>query len=125
MRNRRWLPLNAFRAFEAVARQMSFTLGAQTLSVGQSAVSRQVASLEAALGHKLFVRKTHGLELTKAGDMLLPVVHRSFDRLEQVLDEIRSLDAASGRTLRIHFPPSFLHQLALPLIVEFRSRHPD
>lgn len=125
MSNRKWLPLNALRAFEAVARPMSFTLGAQSLGVGQSAVSRHVASLEDAIGQKLFLRKAHGLELTAAGDTLLPAVSRSFDRLEQVLDEIKGTGPAGGRTLRIHFPPSFLQELALPLIGAFRRRHPD
>lgn len=125
MSNRKWLPLNALRAFEAVARHMSFTLGAQALSVGQSAVSRHVASLEDVIGQRLFVRKAQGLELTKAGETLLPAINRSFDRLEQALDEIKSIGAGGGRTLRVHFPPSFLHQLALPLIAEFRAGHPD
>ena len=124
MSNRKWLPLNALRAFEAVARHMSFTLGAQALSVGQSAVSRHVASLEQLIGQRLFIRKSHGLELTPAGQTLLPVIRRSFDRLEQVLDEVEGVDLSGGRTLRVHFPPSFLQQLALPLIAEFRAQHP-
>ena len=123
MSNRKWLPLNALRAFEAVASHKSFTLGAQALSVGQSAVSRHVASLESLIGQRLFIRKSYGLELTRAGQTLLPAIKRSFDRLEQVLDEIDGVDLSGGRTLRVHFPPSLLQQLALPLIAEFRAQN--
>ncbi len=42
--NRRWLPLNALRAFDAVGQRMSFTAGGQDLDVSQSAVSRHVIS---------------------------------------------------------------------------------
>ena len=47
--NRRWLPLNALRAFEAVGKHLSFTGGAAALSVSQSAMSRHVSALEALL----------------------------------------------------------------------------
>ena len=43
--NRRWLPLNALRAFDAVGQNLSFTAGAQALHVSQSALSRHVISL--------------------------------------------------------------------------------
>ena len=52
--NRRWLPLNALRAFEAVGQQKSFTGGAAALSVSQSAMSRHGSGLEELLGKQLF-----------------------------------------------------------------------
>ena len=54
--NRRWLPLNALRAFEAVGQRLSFTAGANALSVSQSAVSRHVIGLEELLGKPLWLR---------------------------------------------------------------------
>ena len=125
MFNRRWMPLNALRAFEAVGRQRSFTSGAQAIGVTQSAVSRHVAALESLLGQRLLLRKAQGVELTPAGEALLPVIGRSFDRIEQVLSEIRATSAPKGRTLRVHFPPSFLQQVAMPMLAEFRAEYPD
>ena len=49
-------PLNALRAFEAAARQLSFTRAAQELHVTQTAVSHQMRVLEEHLGVKLFLR---------------------------------------------------------------------
>ncbi|MCB8876683.1 LysR substrate-binding domain-containing protein [Acidisoma silvae] len=123
--NRRWLPLNALRAFEAVGRQLSFTGGAQLLHVSQSALSRHVASLEDLLGRPLLERKPSGLALTPAGAALLPAVRKSFDRLEEVMNDIMQEEAGHQRRLRVHMPPSFLHQVALPILGDFRREFPD
>ncbi len=125
MFNRKWIPLNALRAFEAVGRHRSFTAGAQSIGVTQSAVSRHVASLEDLLGQKLMIRRAHTVTLTKAGELLLPAIGKSFDRLEQVLTEIRAATPDGGRRLRVHFPPSFLQQMALPILADFRREFPD
>ena len=124
MINRRWLPLNALRAFDAVAQNLSFTSGAQALHVSQSALSRHVISLEALLGRKLLERRPHGVVLTEAGAALLPVVRKSFDRLEAVLNEIQTGESG-GRTLRLHVPPSLLQQQLLPILRDFRREFPE
>lgn len=123
--DRRWLPLNALRAFEMVGRHLSFTAAAQALSVSQSAVSRHVIALEGLLGVPLFERRPHALTLTEAGTALLPVVRKSFDRIEQTLNEVRQADRARLRSLRVQLPPSFAHSLAVPILREFRAAQPD
>ncbi|GGF12410.1 transcriptional regulator GcvA [Aliidongia dinghuensis] len=125
MMDRRWLPLNALRAFEAVGRHLSFTAAANALSVSQSAISRHVISLEALLGVQLFERRPQGLALTEAGASLLPVVHKSFDRLVQALNDIVSDGGGKVRTLRVQMPPTFAHQLAVPILRDFRQACPD
>ena len=122
--NRRWLPLNALRAFEAVGQHLSFTAGAQALHVSQSALSRHVISLEELLGCQLLERKPTGLILTEAGAALLPVVHKAFDRLEHSLNTIRA-GGKGARTLRLHMPPSLLQQMAIPMLQDFRREFPD
>jgi DNA-binding transcriptional LysR family regulator len=122
--NRRWLPLNALRAFEAVGQHLSFTGGATALSVSQSAMSRHVIGLEELLGKPLFEREASGLTLTAAGEELLPAVSKSFDRIEQTLNAIRD-DRQAKRALRIHIPPSMLQQQLLPLLHDFRDEYPD
>jgi LysR family glycine cleavage system transcriptional activator len=122
--NRPWLPLNALRAFDAVGQHLSFTAGARALHVSQSALSRHVISLEELLGKKLLERRPQHLVLTEEGAILLPVVRKCFDRLEQVLNTIRDGER-SGRTLRVHMPPSLLNHLALPILQDFRREFPD
>ena len=118
--DRRWLPLNALRAFEGVARHGSFTAAANALLISQSALSRHVIALERLTGVQLFERRPHALTLTKAGQHLLPAVMKSFDRLEYALDDIRNEGAPAQRTLRVQMPPSFAVQLAIPILRDFR-----
>jgi len=117
--DRRWLPLNALRAFEGVAKHGSFTAAANALLISQSALSRHVIALERLTGVQLFDRKPHALTLTKAGQYLLPAVVKSFDRLEYALDDIRNEGAPMQRTLRVQMPPSFASQLAVPILRDF------
>jgi DNA-binding transcriptional LysR family regulator len=118
--DRRWLPLNALRAFEGVAKHTSFTAAANALLISQSALSRHVIALEKLLGTQLFERRPHALVLTKAGQLLLPAVVKSFDRLEYALDDIRNDGATCVRTLRVQMPPSFAVHLAVPILRDFR-----
>ncbi|MBV8784178.1 MAG: LysR family transcriptional regulator [Gammaproteobacteria bacterium] len=118
--DRRWLPLNALRAFEGVAKHGSFTAAANALLISQSALSRHVIALERLTGVQLFERRPHALTLTKAGQHLLPAVVKSFDRLEYALDDIRNEGAPMQRTLRVQMPPSFALQLAVPILRDFR-----
>jgi DNA-binding transcriptional LysR family regulator len=120
MIDRRWLPLNALRAFEGVAKHGSFTAAANALLISQSALSRHVIALERLTGVPLFERRPHALTLTKAGQHLLPAVVKSFDRLEYALDDIRNEGAPAQRTLRVQMPPSFAVQLAVPILKDFR-----
>lgn len=121
--DRRWLPLNALRAFEAVARHGSFTGAANALGSSQSALSRHVLALESLLGRPLFERKPHSLVLTSAGQHLLPAVSRAFDRIECSLDDIRQVATPSLRTLNVQFPATFAVQLGAPILRDFRANN--
>jgi DNA-binding transcriptional LysR family regulator len=118
--DRRWLPLNALRAFEAVAKHGSFTAAANALLISQSALSRHVISLEKLIGVQLFDRRPQSLALTAAGQHLLPVVTKAYDRLEYAIDEIREASAPTLRTLRVQMPPTFAVHLAVPILRDFR-----
>ena len=118
--DRRWLPLNALRAFEGVAKHGSFTAAANALLISQSALSRHVIALERLIGMQLFERRPHALTLTKAGQHLLPAVMKSFDRLEYALDDIRNEGASRSARCGCRWPPSFAVQLAVPILRDFR-----
>ena len=122
--NRRWLPLNALRAFDAVGLRLSFTAGAEALNVSQSAVSRHIISLEELIGRKLFDRSGARLALTPEGEALLPVVTAAFDGIEARMNSICRADSSS-RPIRIHVPPSLLQHVVLPMIRDFHAEHTD
>lgn len=119
---RRLPPLNALRAFEAVARSLSFTKAADQLLVTQSAVSRQVKNLEDILGVQLLKRKGP-LELTEEGRKLLPVLTGSFDKIAEVIAGIKETHANPPLTLSL--PPTFARHMVMPRLADFQRRHPD
>jgi len=119
---RRLPPLNALRAFEAVARSLSFTKAADQLLVTQSAVSRQVKNLEDILGVQLLKRKGP-LELTEEGRKLLPVLTGSFDKIAEVIAGIKATHANPPLTLSL--PPTFARRMVMPRLSDFQRQHPD
>ena len=115
-------PLNWLRAFEASARNLSFTGAARDLNMTQSAVSQQIKSLEAFLGRPLFHRHVRALELTQTGLSYLPVVRDAFRTLAH---GTRALTRNESNTLRVRSNLTFaIHWLA-PRLAAFRTQHPD
>jgi DNA-binding transcriptional LysR family regulator len=122
--DRRWLPLNALRAFESVGQLLSFTLAANALQVSQAAVSRHVINLENLLGHKLLDRRAQSVSLTPAGAALLPVLQESFDRMEHVLNAITN-GSDNTKSIRLHLPPAFAQKFLPAIVRKFRQDFPD
>jgi DNA-binding transcriptional LysR family regulator len=123
MQKRRDLPpMDALRGFDAAARHLSFTRAAEELHLTQSAMSRQVKSLEDALGVPLFERRHRALLLTDAGQAF----HRT---VAGVLDTLREATAklapAADRTLAVATTISFASLWLVPRLGEFHRAHPD
>ena len=105
MRLSRPPPLKNLRAFCAAARHRSFKFAAHELCVTPSAVSHQMKELEAALGMRLFERKTRALELTTAAHRLLDEVEPLLEALDRTLAQLARRNAR--QTLRIRLPALF------------------
>src|ERR1700743_2004949 len=121
--HRKWLPLNALRAFEAAGQHLSFTAAANSLTVAQSAVRRRVIVLENFLGVALFERRPQQLVLTEAGRHILPVVSKSFDRIDQALGEVIKEKGRPKRVLKVALPTSFAPRPAIPILRVFRAEN--
>ena len=120
---RRLPSLNGLRAFEAAARNLSFTRAAVELNVTQAAVSHQVKGLEERLGVQLFRRVNRGLLLTDGGQEYLRVIRESFDRIAEATDRLVASEASRG--LRVSAPVSFGAKWLVPRLYRFQERHPD
>src|SRR5688572_21056869 len=117
------LPLNALRAFEAVAAHLSFTGAAQALHVTTAAVSSHIKSLEEFLETPLFVRHSRSVRLTPQGARLLPGIQRGLGELTRAVDQLRQ-DRTSG-LLNISLLGSFLQKWLLPRLSDFYQKSPD
>src|SRR5712692_9046368 len=82
--------LGFFQGFEAAARNLSFTKAAAELFITQSAVSRQIKTLEDHLGLMLFERRPRSLVLTEPGQALYRVAADALDRLQTEVDRLRT-----------------------------------
>ncbi|MEU6381275.1 LysR family transcriptional regulator [Streptomyces sp. NPDC046909] len=113
------------RAFLEVARQGSFTVAARTLGWTQSAVSRQISSLESALGGgPLFDRLPRGVRLTEAGRVLVPHAEAVVAALHGAGRELAALREVAGGRLRFGAFATADAALVPVALGVFRGRHP-
>jgi LysR family glycine cleavage system transcriptional activator len=118
--------LNALRAFEASARQQSFSAAAAELHVTPAAVGQLVRTLEEWLGTPLFLRNASGrarLVATEAAERALPDIRAGFDRLALGLERLKE-GSASG-VLTVTVSPAFAAKWLLPRIDRFQTAWPD
>jgi LysR family glycine cleavage system transcriptional activator len=114
----------ALSAFEAAARHQSFTKAADELAVTQSAICRQIASLEDFLGLKLFRRDRRGVALTEAGLAYSRKVAARLDDVERDTVDLMGRGGKGG-TLEVAVVPTFATKWLLPRIPKFMADNPD
>jgi len=124
MRNQRYdvPPLDPLLAFEAAARNLSFTKAATELHLTQSAVSRQIQQLEEHLATKLFERRARTLLLTENGQLLYRATQ---DALQKLHDSARRLrGTATLNTVVVSTTPGFASLWLIPHLAGFTRAHP-
>jgi LysR family transcriptional regulator, glycine cleavage system transcriptional activator len=116
-------PLNALRAFEATARNLSFTKAASEMNVTQGAVSRQVRLLEDYLGFELFERLPRGVELNRTGQIYAAAVTEALEKIARATDELATVSTHTLLTIRGY--TTLLVRWLTPLLPDFQLRHPN
>ena len=120
----RFLPtMAALQAFESAAYNGSITAAASELNRTQSALSRQIQSLEKHLETKLFTRNRQRIQLTSVGARYLEHVHAAFDRLEGGELELRT-SSGGGGVLRLGILPTYGTRWLIPRFSSFAQQHP-
>lgn len=121
--NRNLPPFSSIRAFEAAARHLSFKDAAEELHVSDSAISHQIRNLEDFLHAPLFMRKPHGVALTRRGEEYLSQLTIVLDRLDASTEQARG-SGLSG-PLKVQTTPAFAARWLVPRIRAFNQRYPD
>ncbi|WP_113905911.1 LysR family transcriptional regulator [Aliidiomarina celeris] len=116
--------LNALRVFDTVVRMGSFKRAAAELGVTQSAISRQLATLEQQLGIKLIQRDNRMHDLTPAGQALAPELHRVFRQLERIVTQTRKEGEHARRVITIGISHCLFQYWLLPMLESFRQLYP-
>jgi LysR family transcriptional regulator, glycine cleavage system transcriptional activator len=117
-------PISAghLRAFEAVARHLNFRAASEEMALTQSAVSRQIQSLEEEVGVSLFLRHTRAVELTSAGAQLLTAVAQSLPRIDGAVRQIRQ--SAGRQSVALTTFASFASMWLIPRLEQFQRDNP-
>ena len=113
------------KIFHAVTQAGSFTKAGEVLNLSQSAISRQIQSLEYELKCSLFQRHARGLSLTENGETLYKTANEVISKIKEVeTDLVERKDKPSGKlvvTTVVGFGGIWL----TPRIKEFRDKNPD
>jgi LysR family transcriptional regulator for bpeEF and oprC len=115
----------AIRMFVRVVDSGSFSAVAREAGIGQPAVSKQVAALEARLGAQLLRRTSRRLSVTEAGQDFYESALRLVDDLETAVSRVGRGQTAPSGLVRVAVAPVFGRVHLLPRLGEFFARFPD
>jgi DNA-binding transcriptional LysR family regulator len=115
-------PVANLLAFEAVARRRSFAFAAAELHLTASAISHQVARLEADLGVRLFERSAHGVRLSDAGERYLERVSGALTAISAATEDLRK---GVSNSLYVHSAPSIASLWLMPRLRSFAQAYPE
>lgn len=115
--------LDLIRGFVAVGRRMSITPAAEDLFLTQSAVSRQVRTLEEMLGVKLLVRGHRSISFTSEGERPFRGADAAIKQLQDVIGAIR-INVAS-RPVTITTAIGVAGLWLMPRLGDFLRQHPN
>ena len=112
------------RVFLAVARAGQFVAAARRLGLDHATASRRVAALEAALGAKLFDRRTTGTKLTSAGERFLAAAEQMESAFLYAQAEVSDIDVDLSGDVRIGAPDGFSTYYLAAALRSFSEKHP-
>jgi LysR family transcriptional regulator, glycine cleavage system transcriptional activator len=114
--------LDLLRGFVTVGRRMSITLAAEDLCITQSAVSRQVRTLEDMLGVKLLIRGHRSIAFTAEGDRLFRNANIAIQQLQDAVSSVRMNGARPPVTITCTIGIAGLW--LLPRLRDYQEDHP-
>jgi DNA-binding transcriptional LysR family regulator len=117
--------LDAMQLFVRVAELGSFSAAAQQLDLARSAVTRQIAALEAHLGVKLMARSTRRLTLTSGGTTYLEKCRVILNLVEAAETDVAAERLTPRGNIHISLPLSFGIKRLAPLLLDFSQRYPE
>lgn len=113
------------RIFYAVAEAGSFTHAGEALNLSQSAVSRQISTLEESIGISLFHRHARGLILTEEGELLHKTAGEIFGKLAMIEGQLADSKHLPEGPLRITVAEFIGSTWLAPKLAKLREDHPD
>lgn len=113
------------RIFHAVAKAGSFTHAGEALNLSQSAVSRQISTLEESINVILFHRHARGLILTEEGEILYNTADEIFAKMAMIEGQLADSKQLTEGPLRITAAPFIGSTWLAPRLKNLKDAHPD
>ena len=101
------MELRQLKYFAKAAETLNFSDAAKAMNIAQSSLSQQVRQLEEELDVQLFIRNSHSMSLTEAGEEMLPFALQTIHDAETCVDRIHDLKNLSTGSLNIGVTYSF------------------
>ncbi|MDP2818380.1 MAG: LysR family transcriptional regulator [Polaromonas sp.] len=118
------IELRLWRQFAAVAEDLHFGRAAARLHMTQPPLTQAIAHLETLLGVRLFERTKRSVQMTAAGEALLPLVLDLLARAQALPEQARAADAGELGRLRLAFVSTAGFSLLPEWVRVFRERNP-
>jgi len=116
--------LRHLRYFLAVAEELNFSRAAERLHVAQPALSAQIRAFETLVGCELFQRTTRKVELTPAGEQLLPDAREIVGRADEALARLGALARGQSGALRVGFVAHAAGETSTEILRRFGGEYP-
>ncbi|WP_300901617.1 LysR substrate-binding domain-containing protein [uncultured Bacteroides sp.] len=117
------MELRQLRYFAKAAETLNFSDAAKALNIAQSSLSQQIKQLEDELNVQLFLRNSHSIRLTEAGEEMLPFALRTIHDAETCADRIHDLQKLLTGTLNIGITYSF-SPILTETVISFMKMYP-
>ncbi|QSJ18613.1 LysR family transcriptional regulator [Nostoc sp. UHCC 0702] len=116
--------LRLLRYFVAVAEELNFTRAAERLYISQPALSKQIRQLEREIGIELLRRSSRDVQLTAAGEALLPLAQQLLQDWQFTLVTVREVAATQMQKLRVGFISSIGGEFTKSILARFQASQP-
>lgn len=117
------MELRQLRYFVKAAETLNFSDAAKAMNIAQSSLSQQIRQLEEELDVQLFIRNSHSISLTEAGEEMLPFAQQTIHDAETCIDRIHDLKKLSAGSLNIGVTYSF-SPILTETVVAFQKNYP-
>lgn len=119
------LDLTSLELFVAVADERNIARAARRKNIAASAISKRILDLEHAYGASLFVRKSKGVDLTAAGEVLAGHARNLMELADRIGADMSSFASGMRGQVRLSANPSAITQFLPELLASFMERYPE
>ena len=116
--------LEFYKVFYYVVKRKSITKAANELMVSQPAVSKSIKTLEEQLNTTLLVRKSNGVELTYAGEIVYNKIKKAMELIDSAEEDLNNLNNMEYGTINIGAGNTIMQKYLMNIINQFHNLYP-